>query len=881
LHRARVDRAAEEIAMTRSFSAQHDALAFPLGGIGTGNVSLGACGDLRDWEIFNRPGKGTLLPNTFFAIRVQTGNRPAVARVLEGPIQPPHDLSHGYHPSTGAGLPRLAETTFHGEYPFATIEFADPTLPVQVRLEAFTPLIPLNPEDSGLPGAILSYSVTNTESDPVSLSIVGSLINPVGGLARDPFGNLAPGGTGLNRNDFREAEALRGLFLHSEQYGVDSLLHGDMTLATSHADVTVKRCWLRGAWYDFLQEFWDDFTSDGRLDDLGYESSSPMGTTDTCSLGVLDTLAAGETKAYRFLLAWFFPNRTNSWDNNLDAPLIRNRYAARFGSSWDVAQYMAGEMPRLAGDTRRFHGALFGGTLPPVVVDAISANIVPLRSPTCFWLEDGRFLGFEGCFDEAGSCEGNCTHVWSYAQTLAYLFPSLEREMRRIEFEVETDERGYMSFRSHKTFGGRFVWPWADHEPEPAVDGQMGSILRAYREWLLSGDRAWLEAVWPGIKRAIAFAATHWDTDGDSLLDGRQHNTYDIEFHGPNPLCGIYYLAALRAVASLAGVMDEPDLARRTRDAFAAGSRRLDELLWNGEYFVQQLEDVNAHKYQHGLGCLSDQLLGQLYARMLGLGDLLPGEHVRTAIKSVFAHNFKRDFRDHVNCQRTYVLNGESGLVLCSWPHGGRPRFPFVYSDEVWTGIEYQVAAHLIFEGWLQEGIEVVEAVRARHDGVRRNPWNEVECGHHYARSMSSWSLLLALSGFRCDIAAGSVAFAPTLAADDFRCFFSAGTGWGRFEQRRVEDSVSASLALDYGCLGLRTIRLAATQATSAAAAQDGRPVASRLAQLDGVAEVEFHEPLELRAGDQLSIRLALNGRSGNVAVSSEPWGARRSRISR
>jgi uncharacterized protein (DUF608 family) len=279
-----------------------------------------------------------------------------------------------------------------------------------------------------------------------------------------------------------------------------------------------------------------------------------------------------------------------------------------------------------------------------------------------------------------------------------------------------------MSFRTHKTFGTRFVWGWGDQDPEAAADGQMGSVLRAYREWLLSGDRAWLAGIWPGIKRAIAFAATHWDTDRDHVLDGRQHNTYDIEFYGPNPLCQIYYLAALRAVEKLAGVMGEPDLAQRAGEAFAAGSRRADELLWNGEYFVQRLADVDAYKYQHGEGCLSDQLLGQLYARMLGLGDLLPPEYVRSAIGAVFAHNFKRDFRDHVNCQRTYVLNDEAGLLLCTWPRGGRPRFPFVYSDEVWTGIEYQVAAQLIYEGCLDAGLEIVRAVRDRHDGVRRNP---------------------------------------------------------------------------------------------------------------------------------------------------------------
>ena len=844
----------------RTFSAEAAQVAFPLGGIGTGNVSLGARGDLRDWEIFNHPGKGVRLPNTFFAIRAQAGGAPAVARVLEGPLPPPHDLSHGYHPWTAAGLPRLAGARLRGEYPFVTIHFADPALPVQVQLDAFTPLIPLNAADSGLPCAVLTYTVTNTTAEPVALTIAGSLINPVGGIALDAFGNIAAGGTGHNVNELRREDALRGLLLRSAQYGPDDLRHGDLTLATSHPQVTVKRAWLRGAWYDFLQEFWDDFSADGLLTDREYDAPSPPGKTDTATLGLVDTLAPGAAKAYRFLLAWYFPNRTNSWDNNPAAPRVRNHYARQFGSSWEVARYLAAHLPRLEEETRRFHQALFTGTLPAAVLDALSANIVPLRSPTCFWLEDGRFFGFEGCFDQAGCCEGSCTHVWSYAQTLAYLFPALEREMRRIEFAVETAPSGYMFFRTHQTFGSRFVWGWGDQEPEAAADGQLGSILRAYREWLLSGDRPWLESVWPGIKRAIAFAATHWDTDRDHVLDGRQHNTYDIEFYGPNPLCQIYYLAALRAVEELAGVLDEPDLAQRAHAAFAAGSRRTAELLWNGEYFVQRLADVNAYKYQHGAGCLADQLLGQLHARLLGLGDLLPRERVRSAIGAVFAHNFKRDFRDHVNCQRTYVLNDEAGLLLCTWPHGGRPRFPFVYSDEVWTGIEYHVAAQLIYEGWLDEALEIVRAVRARHDGVRRNPWDEVECGHHYARSMSSWALLPAFSGFQCNVPGGALGFAPAIVPDDFRCFFSTGTAWGSFAQQAVAHRLQAAIGVEYGRLELRQLRLKpAAPGRTVDAHLNGAALPAQVAQEDGVALIRFDPPIIVQARERLSVRLALS----------------------
>jgi uncharacterized protein (DUF608 family) len=514
---------------------------------------------------------------------------------------------------------------------------------------------------------------------------------------------------------------------------------------------------------------------------------------------------------------------------------------------------VAAEFDRLEQESRRFQQALWESTLPPAVLDALAANIVPLRSTTCFWLEDGRFYGYEGCFDDGGCCDGTCTHVWSYAYTVAYLFPSLEREMRRIEFVIETEEDGYMTFRTFKTFGEQFVWTWGNQKPEAAVDGQMGSILRVYREWLLSGDRAWLAEVWPGVKRAIGYASGHWDSDGDGVLDGKQHNTYDIEFYGPNPLGSIHYLAGLRAVEELARTMDEGELAERCREVFTRGSRRLDELLWNGEYYIQRLDDVDAYKYQHGLGCLSDQLLGQLHATALGLGDLLPPDHVRAAVKAIFDRNFKRDFREHANCQRSYVLNDEAGLLLCTWPHGGRPRFPFVYSDEVWTGIEYHVAAHLIYEGWVEQGLELAEAVRARHDGVRRNPWNEVECGHHYARSMSSWALLLALSGFRYSAPAAALAFTPANSGTPFRSFFSTGSGWGSFAQERAGNGLRAEIQLHYGSLALSRLSLGEKPPSAASVALNGTPLDAHIES----GTLLLGEGVTLQAGDALTVELA------------------------
>jgi hypothetical protein len=387
---------------------------------------------------------------------------------------------------------------------------------------------------------------------------------------------------------------------------------------------------------------------------------------------------------------------------------------------------------------------------------------------------------------------------WNYAQALAFLFPQLERSVRLTDYQYNTLPDGEQKFRTMLPLRTGVVWNYV-----AAADGQMGTLMKLYREWLVSGDDAYLRSLWPQAKKTLAFAWRLWDPDRDGVMEGEQHNTYDIEFYGPNTMCGTLYLGALRAAEEMARHLGDPDADEYAR-IYASGRARYDRELWNGEYYVQQVRVPEPHevqkgrfpqrhppairpgeptpRYQYGPGCLSDQLLGQWLAHVVGLGHLLPEEHVRSAARSIFRYNFRRSVEAHESCQRAYAVNDEAGLLQCTWPHGGRPRYPFPYADECWTGAEYAVAGLLIWEGEVEAGLEIVRGVRGRHDGIRRNPWDEFECGHHYARALSSWALLLALSGYRYSAPAGRLGFAPKVAADDFRCFFTAGTAWGTVE---------------------------------------------------------------------------------------------------
>ena len=822
-------------------------IAFPLGGIGTGTVSLGGFGNLRDWEIFNRPNKGGLLPFTFAAIRLAGGGlaRPLV-RVLERRPLPPFSGASGVPRETGLGLPRFREAVFTGAYPFARIRFEQPRLPVEVSLDASNPMIPLETDDSGLPVAVLTYTITSRAAADLEAAVAFSIMNPAGydGVTK-LSGRHAPF-FGQNLNTFRRQGDTAGILMTSSKYPADSPRYGSVALLTNTADCSYRLTWEHGEWWDEFQKWWDEYLTSGRL--LSQPAPpSEDGTTEYATLAAHFTLKPGEVKRVRFVLAWHFPNTEIYWTREKGGA-FRNHYGARWPSAWEPAAYTLENLHSLEERSAKYRNTLYASTLPPSVIDAVSSQASIVRTNTVMVMEGKRTLAFEGCNDNSGCCPMNCTHVYNYEQTMAHLFPELERSMRETDFLVNMKPDGSMGFRTAVPLrpGGTM--------PFPAADGQMGCVMKVYREWLSGGGDDWLRKVWPEVKRALEFAWVKWDADRDGVMEGEQHNTYDIEFYGPNSMMGALYLGALAAAARIARHLGEAATADRYDALWKAGAARLDQLLWNGEYYVQRIDEKppKAVKYQYGEGCLSDQLLGQWFAEVVNLGKLLPHEHIRSALSAIYRYNFRQDFSDFANAQRIYALNDERGLLLCSWPRGKRPALPFVYSDEVWTGIEYQVAAHLIYEDMVKEGVAIVDAVRDRYDGARRNPWNEIECGHHYARAMSSWSLLTALSGFSYSAPEKMLRFRPRVNESNFRCLFSAGTAWGSYTQRRKELALDAEITVEGGSLELAQIRVPYPGAAPKVAA----PLQATAQMENGEAIIRPASPLRLAKGDTLLIRL-------------------------
>lgn len=867
----------------RVFTGEHlSEVAFPLGGIGTGTVSLGGRGQLRDWEIFNRPGKGKILPFSFVALWARPEGGTATVKVVEGRLTPPFRGSSGYHRDSAEGLPRFAEARFTGTYPFARIDFEDETVPVQVSLEAFNPFIPLDVDDSSLPVAILQYHLHSLCKTPVDLALAFSLLNPVGYDGEADLDGTRHVGFGKNLTKLRKEEAggtpINGLDMTSSKYSPEELGYGSVALLTTHADITAKTSWSHGNWWDPFQKWYDEFAANGEVQDSGSNEPSEDGNSNYATLAPRLRLAPGESATVTFLLAWYFPNRENYWNDQkqVKGQRLRNYYGTRFQSAWEIGFHTVSRLKELEDKTRTFDEVFYSTSVPGYVLEAVSSQAAIIRTNTCMLLEGKQFFAFEGCDDNAGCCPLNCTHVWNYEQALAFLYPELERSMRHTDFTYNMRSDNSMAFRTLVPLG-RAQWNF-----RPAADGQMGCIMKLYRDWQISGDDDFLKQLWPAARRALEFAWTHWDADKDGLFEGQQHNTYDIEFYGPNPMMSTLYQGALRAGELMANAVGDAGAAESYRQVREKGVKNLEQL-WNGEFFIQKIPPVDSIRpmekyasanwysdavqngqirYQFGDGCLSDQLLGAWMATVLGLDVGWTSAHVRTALQSIYRYNFRNSFYDHPNTQRIYALNDEKGLLLCSWPKGGRPALPFVYSDEVWTGIEFQVAAHMIYEGLVEEGLAIVKGIDDRYDGFRRNPWNEIECGSHYARALASWSVLLALSGYRYSATDQLLSFAPVLNQEDFRCFFVAGTGWGEYSQRIQNASLAIRLEVHHGQVPLRKLKLkndtGAVLVVKALTGPGEKSIAGyKLAAQSKDLMLVFADPVIITAGNSIQIDLS------------------------
>lgn len=795
-----------------------EAISIPMGGIGTGCIQISGHGRLALWQIWGNH-KAVELPRSYLVLRCETKGSQAVLRRLEGRPRIAADDADA--------PPHMASVTFRGEYPFGWWSYRDPEVPLDVEVEAFSPLIPGNARDSALPCIVFRVTLTNRSRSPVRAAAGLQQQNGIGCSPDVPIegDRSAAYGGAVNRHVMETGKAM---VVMSRQDHVDTM--AICALGSDCGAETFK------------------------------PSPSPEGETLTSAVWASMELRPGESRTSELILAWHSPSAVHGGDIagwTSRGYMYENHYA----DAEAVARDVATRLPELLRATRLYHDTLYASNLPVWLLDRISSQVAILRSPTVFWGKDGYLGGWEGCSPGKGCCAGNCNHVWHYAQAHARLWPELGRRMREQELAWMKEDGAV---------------PHRQPDAPPAFDGQCGTILGAYREHLLSADDAWLRRHWPRVRQAVQYVIARWDPDEDGILSGAQWNTLDENLGGSSSWLGSLYIASLMAGERMATLMGETDLAAKWRRIRLDASRRQDATLFNGRYYIQIPEETPYRDY--GTGCHIDQVLGEWWSRMLDMERVYPEERVRSALRALFEHNFRYDFVGVPQSPRKFVHDDDAGMQMITWPRGGRPapEHQMLYADEVMTGFEYSAASAMIYAGLLQEGLTVARAIADRYDGRLRegltasdfaswgysgNPFGDDECGKFYARAMSSWSLLLACQGLIYDGPAGILGFRPRWKPENHTSFFTTAEGWGLFSQRRTKTRQKAIVQVRYGRLRLNEVILELPQGTrfgSATVRVGGRIVPASAAVEGRDVRIRLERPVTLNTETALEVTLSL-----------------------
>ena len=584
------------------------------------------------------------------------------------------------------------------------------------------------------------------------------------------------------------------------------------------------------------------------------EVIAPFGRKLIGAVGRKFTLAPGAQGEATFAVAWFFPGLLRQTIGPLqDIEKLRRSYAKRFNSAAAATRYLSENFERLAGQTRLWHQTWYDSTLPFWFLDRTFAPICTLATSTCYQFDTGRFYAFEGVY----CCQGTCQHVWNYAQSAARIFPELERDLReRTDFGTAWHENGATDYRGE----------CARHV---AHDGQCGVILRAWREHQMAPDDRYLRATWPRIRKSIDYMIGQ-DGDENGLLEGEQYNTLDAAWFGAMAWISSFYIAALRAGEAMAMEIGDAAFAERCRRIAERGTEQLVQVLYNGEYFIHKPDPKHPKATNTNDGCHIDQLMGQAWAFQVGLPRVVAAKETRSALEALWKYNFTPDvgpFREksYIKGGRWYAMSGEGGVVMTTFPRGGVEQatgqggFGY-YFNEVWTGQEHQLAAHMIWEGMTDYGMIITRMLHDRHHPSRRNPYNEVECSDHYTRAMSSHGSFLAACGYEYHGPKGHLGFAPRLSPDHFKAPFTTAEGWGTFEQKREGTRQVETLTLRYGQLRLATLSFAVPENRPASKVQvslNGAPLEASLSMSEARALMTISRQTTIATGGILEIVLA------------------------
>jgi non-lysosomal glucosylceramidase len=805
------------------------AISFTAGGIGAGGIQFNGKAQPKIWQIAcNHVEKQ--LDDTFLALRVKAEGKAAVVKALQT--------------EAVGDFPAMDSLSFKGEYPFANYQFEDKQLPVDVSLEVFNPFTPMDLKNSALPCVIYNVTITNSSPTSIEANVLSSQKNALG------YSEGEVSDFGHNVNAIKtEADGTK--IIHMTR---DKNSKADMFLMSSAQGITATAQW------ESIAQLKQQFAATGQVQDKLLSEISAQGKSVNGALAAPIQLASGESQTISFILGWYFTEtdhgEVKKWTEDNPWKKEGQMYNNWWPNALGLATYLQQNLVDLTERSRRFHKTLYASTLPVWLLDRCSSQLAVLRSQTCWWAKDGYFGAWEGCNPNEGCCAANCTHVWHYAQAHARLLPELARKMREQDYD-------------HMLPSG--LIPYRHSNQKPAADGHYGSILNTYREHLCSVDNQWLTGQWPRIKKAMQWGIETWDPKRNGFMTNEQHNTLDGNLDGCSSWIGSLYLSALEATARMADEMGDTELAAEYRQIRRSGKKLQNDRLWNGEYFIQEPGKVRVQDYLDG--CHIDQILGEWWADQINIDRNYPAERCKQAMASLLKYNFKADFYGQSLKPRQYCEIDDGGMKMITWPNDPQPIPGMKYGDEVMTGFEYGAAVTMMQNGMLKEGLMLLKVVAERYDGRLRtegvssvkngpwgysgNPFGDDECGKFYGRSLSVWSSLTTLQGFKYDGPAGTIGFNPLLTPEQHASFFTVAHGYGLYSQKVNGNKLSASVSLTEGEVLLNQIELAVTHNPSTIQVYvKGQPVKFNAKFTRGELQLVFNETVKLNANEMIDIHV-------------------------
>lgn len=862
----------------------------PLGGIGTGSVEIRPDGLFHEWQIFNAGQWSPMSPcgrkselsvpddALVFVVRTEAANGEITLRYLA--------LSKGLTELYSLPWLRCVKSIlFDGRFPIVELTYEDETLPVLIKAEMFSPFVANDSKASGTPGFYVYFKVTNLDHSNVKVSLLGSLRNLVG-LGQDsriPHNRIA-----------REDDTIM-ISLSADGLGCDECTTGDMAFSATGGELSYITGGFGGR---HLIRFWhppyglkvhtylnlfrahgclpnsnvevrpvlpDDFHAidlsaeertrvlqdilrhayvrekvlriknvypdlehdqerivellDSLAVDLRELRGSEWGETALCSRFELQP---GAGKDVLFTVSWYFPNHTSPTGNRLG-----HMYEHWYTNAVDVSNFLIGNFSELREKTRTIPHLIYNSTLDSAAADAISSQLSTLVKCT-WWTKDGHFGVWEGL----GCCGFHTTDItYQGSFPIIALFPDLQKVQMRHGARFQREDG-----RVHHLFYPDFS---SVDEGFDRVDMNPQFVMLAARDYCWTGDRQYLEDLWPHIVRAME-DTERLDSDGDGLPDhDTRRNTYDVwDFSGsPSYICSLW-LGALKAAVRLAEEMGDTTRMAKWRDLYARGVRSLESKLWNGSYYILWRDDASGTVDE---ACMSDQMSGDWFCGIMGWGSICRRDRIQKALKSILRYNFRSGM----------------GLINASYPAAVPHHLAAsgnMQAEATWTGIEYTIAALLINQGMVGDGLAVVQDI---HDRYLRSGrcWNHVECGDHYYRAMSSWTLLLAFSGFCLDVPRLKLSFNPVVKSDECIYPFFAPGVVGTYSQSLGVGIKVIKIEILQGSITLDTLIVPAIVPIETALLQiNGSPLKSKVQRRGDIIQFRFKFPFILNPGDVMSV---------------------------